>query len=244
MFLVSCIAVSVGFAKPAHAFSLYGANIFWHSNHSPTSYSTPCGTKSAADYVPCAPQVVTFPGGPIDGHEGWEPTWDGNLREAEFLFNAFAVAPDGLHIFFRYRDGGSCLPMCATADFGGVAMTGDRFNYCSNCTNVLGLTQLSYYADGEICCADVSISTNPAVPWALGAPPTSSQISLTQTIMHELGHAAGLRHPVLGPRSGVLMECYQALGENQTTLAADDTNGLAYLYLGDRSHGGPVSSKC
>lgn len=38
-----------------------------------------------------------------------------------------------------------------------------------------------------------------------------------------------MRHPVEGPNSGVLMECWHAAGENQDK-GPDDNAGAQYLY--------------
>lgn len=48
---------------------------------------------------------------------------------------------------------------------------------------------------------------------------------------HEFGHTLGLAHPVRGPNSGILMECYLAKGENASR-SNDDLFGEMYIYSG------------
>jgi len=52
---------------------------------------------------------------------------------------------------------------------------------------------------------------------------------LQRTLAHELGHALGLAHPVLGPNSGIVMQCRPAGGEYIRT-GTDDGNGAHHLY--------------
>lgn len=84
----------------------------------------------------------------------------------------------------------------------------------------------------------IRINSNPTVPWCTvldAGCPDGNHYALRTAMGHELGHALGLTHPVVGSFVNILMECKIGKGENQL-VATDDHNGVIYHY-GTRTNG-------
>ena len=79
---------------------------------------------------------------------------------------------------------------------------------------------------------------------AAGGPviPTMTTYDLERAMMHELGHALGLNHPVTGGGQPTVMECHMNPGE-PAQFYSDDWNAVHYLYV-QGNYGSPGSSPC
>ena len=115
---------------------------------------------------------------------------------------------------------------------------------------ILGETPVSSLYDGSneraIDGAAVEVNNNSGVIWCTydetNCPSTS--YVLQQTIVHELGHALGLTHPVTGPNMPYVMECVAVYLENEA-VQSDDRNGQMWLYSGHPSDfGSPGAIPC
>ena len=73
----------------------------------------------------------------------------------------------------------------------------------------------------------------------------STQFSLQETYEHELGHGLGLAHPVLNDSGGftAVMQCSAHQGVLRR-IAADDRNGVEWLYSGHSGWGNPTAALC
>lgn len=100
---------------------------------------------------------------------------------------------------------------------------------------------------GEMTYATVIINTHTNLTWCRsdgeGCSGTSWYL-LEEAIDHELGHALGLAHPVQGPNSWAVMQCYQAQLEQTTVLSDDYTGGKTYYAGHPNDFGNPGSSPC
>lgn len=102
----------------------------------------------------------------------------------------------------------------------------------------LGQTCTLYTRSGRLVEFDMQI--NNATNWGAGNPTTRPQYDLPSTLLHELGHAAGLGHPCEPPN---LSRCtasenasvmYYSIGPGvmKRTLTQDDIDGLKAQYPG------------
>lgn len=111
----------------------------------------------------------------------------------------------------------------------------------------LGQATWSYFLDP--CCpyqlvsGRIQMTTNSAAVWwtdtACCTP--SSQYDFVEATIHELGHTVGLNHPVQGPYSWAVMQCFMAGGEQERVMT-DDINGETYTLR--RTNGPPGASPC
>jgi len=92
----------------------------------------------------------------------------------------------------------------------------------------LGITCAVYLtgADTKLVEFDMQLSNNAAI-WSSAAVTPANQYDLPTTILHELGHAAGLAH---SDDEGSAMNPTLALGTQRRSLSADDIAGLKTAY--------------
>ncbi len=92
---------------------------------------------------------------------------------------------------------------------------------------ILGQTCTLSGPDGHMIEFDMQI--NPDIDWGVANPIGATQYDLASTVLHELGHAAGLGHTA---DSGAVM--YRSIGKGQMkrTLQPDDIAGLSAQYPG------------
>lgn len=84
--------------------------------------------------------------------------------------------------------------------------------------------------------AEFDMQLNAAVDWSFGDVPGPGQFDLASTVLHELGHAAGIGHPCASApgcseaeKSSVMYPSLRAR-EQRRTLTQDDINALIAAY--------------
>lgn len=97
---------------------------------------------------------------------------------------------------------------------------------------ILGLT-CSYGPPGAAHPLEFDMLLNPSLTvWFSGSQSVPGKFDLPSTVLHELGHAAGLSH---SNDSGSVMQSSLASGVMKRNLGADDMAGLRALYPGSAS---------
>jgi len=108
--------------------------------------------------------------------------------------------------------------------------------------NTLGITLAPYWCPDqdrpsrEMFDADIALNGTGAFNWQASCPKNSSACSsVKNTLIHELGHVAGLGHPPLNGDQSIM--CAIA-GSNLEYLKADDHAGILALYPAQNGHFG------
>lgn len=214
--------VSVG------AFAIYpdSARWFYDYNH------VPCGPSSAGVWNPCQ---VSFT---YDASVTVRPGWAQTATQAASQWRT--VEANGLLDFnYTYFDYSNDI-VRANVLPAQVRMVAIDLGPPDNVGNaLLGRTALTRNpGTNALSSASIEMNNNPGVAWCTvldSGCPDASHIALQTATIHELGHALGLTHPVVGSFSGVVMECKIGYGENQL-VGPDDRNGALYHY-GSLSNG-------
>lgn len=212
------------------AFAVYPdqARWFYDGNH------IPCGPSSAGIWNPC--QVSFTYDASVTVRPGWAQT--ANQGASQWR----TVDGNGLldfnYVYFDYSSDivrANVLPAqvrLVAADLGQLDQQGNG--------RLGGTDLLRNPGTNAFSSAYIQMNSNLTVPWCTvldSGCPDASHLALQTAMIHELGHALGLTHPVIGSFSGVVMECKIGYGENQL-VGADDRNGVLYHY-GSLSIGPP-----
>jgi hypothetical protein len=249
--LTALVAVPVT-ATPAAAHSMQRGGpsnrwMRWNTypvGFTPTVPNQPtCGRSSMTagkPHTPCRPPVQVTNG--LHGAPNFasHPEWMavlGTVRDYTFNLSDFGLEP-----MLSLADNGAYE--CATWTQGPCTNTtvsiilGDHgLGRCNATGCELGFSSTACYDVNAISTQTCTIAyseigLDPRANWAYTQYTTSSgHVNFGQTLEHEIGHSLGLHHPVTGPGSGRVMQCYQANGEAlYPNLDGDTISGLGYAY--------------
>lgn len=213
---------------PASAFSLTGA--VWKTDQNGNN----CGPYSGGVWNPCVIGVAY-----TSGFRSI-PDWENTANAAAERWARYDSGQS--RQVFRYDTlSGRDNVRVDAADLGGYDPAGSI---------TLGDASWSYWVEQplhRLYAVDVKITTNGGASFCTQSQyqtgcPSPTQIVLEQTVVHEYGHALGLNHPVAGPNSWAVMQCFQARGE-RSFVRDDDVQGQMHLY-GGSSSGTPGATPC
>jgi hypothetical protein len=148
----------------------------------------------------------------------------------------------------RFRSAGATSTPAARGDgVNTIQWITDQWSERGFATDAAAVTDVQYaqQLEGTWVIAEADLYLNAELYDWVPEPAASDQQSLLNVLTHEAGHIAGLLHPCEPGGTGGVPDCasspgfaettmYPFYGPEQTTLSADDVNGICFLYSGSR----------
>ena len=180
-----------------------------------------------------------WPASAIPVPVSYNPSSAGSQPSAEPWIKAAIGQWSSITTAFRFTYAGTTTAGLGACDGDGTPDGINTIGFAHDMTRgVLGLTCTLYTKSWTLMEFDMQLNAN--TNWGTATPIGGSQYDLPSTILHEMGHAAGLGHPCDLGRTGQCTAAERAAvmfpaisrGQMKRTLQPDDIAGLRAQYPG------------